>query len=180
MFVLPISIVLYFLHVGAFVQSGYVTYGDIMQFFLFFILIFLIIQKDILGILQLITASSISLGAMLLLKYFFNNFLRYSYENLASISQRPDVLSDFDGMPSGHTSAAFAACGFIWAKWGVKWGLFSLIFSTLVGLSRIYAMRHTALQVICGAILGFFVAYIVVKKVKFGFLKLKFFKGKNV
>ncbi|MWV63028.1 phosphatase PAP2 family protein [Helicobacter saguini] len=167
MFVLPIEIISFFLNLKPFSQSGVATYGDIMQFFIFFILIFLIIKKDKLGILQLFISSIIALGIMLLLKHYFSTTLRFYHENIARISQRPDVLSDFDGFPSGHTTAAFIACGFIWAKFGVKFGLIAFIFAAFVGLSRIYVMRHTTLQVICGAILGFFTAFIVVKKLTF-------------
>lgn len=153
MFALIIEIISHFLHIVPFGQSGFIDYGDIMQFFIFFILIFLITKKEWLYILQLFIVSVIGLGIMFFSKYFLHTAF-------AKIAMRPN--GDFDGFPSGHTTAAFIAAGFLWARYGFRSGILGVIAASFVGLSRIYAMRHTWLQVLCGAILGFFIAYIYI------------------
>ena len=150
-----------------FIQNGIVTYGDIMQFMILYCLVALLCVRDFRGALQLILASSIALCIMLISKKIFVYIARFYKDSIAIISQRPDSI-DFDGFPSGHTTAAFVVVGFMCAKYGFR-NLFSILCIALaicVGLSRVYAMRHTWLQVICGAILGFLVGYFVVKKIR--------------
>ncbi|RDU64952.1 hypothetical protein CQA53_07300 [Helicobacter didelphidarum] len=170
MFVLPIKLLGEFLHIDMFVQNGITTYGDLMQFFALFVLLLLIILKDMTGILQLALSAIVGLGIMLFSKHILPYFSNIFQNNeclggiIASVAQRPDAINDFDGFPSGHTTAAFIATGFVSKRYGWKYGIVAITLAILVGLSRLYALRHTTTQVICGALLGFFVAYCITKK----------------
>lgn len=62
--------------------------------------------------------------------------------------------------PSGHTASSFAAAYSIYSI-NHKWGFASLLFATLVGISRVYLSVHWPTDVIAGAIIGMLVAYVV-------------------
>lgn len=165
MFQLPIILIATWLHIDPYAQSGFQTYGDIMQFLILFALIVLLILKDYIGILQLFLSSCIALGIMLLSKQLFIYLAKNSIDDTyLSISKRP-ATNDFSGFPSGHTTAAFVVAGFVCKRYGFRYGIFMLIVALFVGISRIYAEKHTSIQVICGGILGFCGAYFLSKKI---------------
>ncbi len=160
MFKLSIDIVSIFLEKEVFIQNGFITYGDTMQFGIIFALIFLLCFKDFLGIKYLLLSSLIGLGVMLLSK---NLLRKTNIDFLLSISKRP-ITEEYNGFPSGHTTSIFIVAGFAWKRYGYTLGILVCTIGIFVGISRIYAMRHTILQVIAGALLGFFSGYIIAKK----------------
>ncbi len=76
---------------------------------------------------------------------------------------RPLSLDDdFHSLPSGHTSVAFSAAGYVFSKTDnplVKWG--TLVLASGVGLARVYYDRHWLSDVLLGASLGFSIGYTV-------------------
>lgn len=141
-------------------RNGFEAYGDLMQFFAAFLAFFFLINKDLLAFLQLLLSAFIALGLAHTSKAFFEYLATTEYAKLAHVSMRPNQ-EDFDGFPSGHSTASFIAAGFICKKYGFKLGIFAVVIAGLVAISRLYVERHTILQVVCGSLLGFFVAYFI-------------------
>lgn len=71
------------------------------------------------------------------------------------------IIKPSDGsFPSGHTMSSFAfsmALLFVCRKWGI----FALIFSCLMGFSRLYFQVHFLTDVLAGMILGILCAVII-------------------
>jgi membrane-associated phospholipid phosphatase len=72
---------------------------------------------------------------------------------------RPD-RSDNKSFPSGHTSASFAAAGYLQKRYGWQWGLPATLAASVVGLSRVQSKDHHWYDVVAGAALGEATAYI--------------------
>lgn len=65
--------------------------------------------------------------------------------------------------PSGHTAASFAVAAAIYMAGYRKSGRFLYLLATLIGLSRLYLGVHYPTDVIAGAIVGLFSAWIIRK-----------------
>ena len=52
-------------------------------------------------------------------------------------------------------------------RYGWKFGLPTTILAASVGISRITSQRHTTLQVLAGALLGYGVSYLCAKRLKY-------------
>ena len=59
-----------------------------------------------------------------------------------------------ESFPSGHTTAAFSGGMFIQKKYGLKYGIPSLLLASFVGYSRVYANKHYWEDVVVGASIG--------------------------
>jgi membrane-associated phospholipid phosphatase len=73
--------------------------------------------------------------------------------------ERPNH-SDDKSFPSGHTSASFAAAGYLQKRYGWQWGLPATLAAGLVGLSRVESKDHHWYDVVAGAALGEVTAYV--------------------
>lgn len=143
-------------------KSGFEIYGDVMLTLPFVMMAYSYAIDDLQGVKE----QAIGTGATLLTTYTIKQgfvIVSRSNESNARISQRPNNGS-FDGFPSGHTSFAFSAAGFAQKRYGWKWGVPLSLIASSVGVSRVYAERHTTTQVIAGAILGFSLSYFLASK----------------
>ncbi|WP_299328176.1 phosphatase PAP2 family protein [uncultured Helicobacter sp.] len=138
------------------------TWGDIFQFLPLMVGVYSLAKQDYEGVAQLALGTGSTLAITFISKYTFVGIAQVN-ERAAGISQRPNNGS-FDGFPSGHTSSAFSAAGFMQKRYGWKYGLPTTLLATSVGISRITSERHTALQVITGALLGYGVSYLFAKR----------------
>ncbi len=97
--------------------------------------------------------------------YFFSEILKYAlarprpYEVLEGAKHLMDVGGY--SLPSGHTTAAFAAFTIIGVKYGYL--LLFLGLASMVAISRIYMGVHYPSDVLAGVLLGIFCAFIVLK-----------------
>ncbi|WP_288644075.1 phosphatase PAP2 family protein [uncultured Helicobacter sp.] len=132
-------------------------FGDTAQFLPALSIGYTLLIKDFVGLKQQIIATVAVVATTYVIKYAFHGLASVN-TNLATISKRPNGES-YEGFPSGHTSAAFSAAGFLQKRYGLKLGLPAIAISSLVGFSRVEAERHTTLQVICGALLGFCLSF---------------------
>ncbi len=138
------------------------TYGDIFQFLPAMAATYSLMRQDYEGLLQLALGTGTTLGITFISKYSFVG-ISHINERAAGISKRPNN-GGFDGFPSGHTSSAFSAAGFMQKRYGWKWGVPTTILATGVGISRVLAQKHTIVQVITGALLGYGVSYLFAKR----------------
>ncbi len=70
------------------------------------------------------------------------------------------IPTDFS-FPSGHTSSSFA-CAIVLFQFSITIGIIALLFSILMGISRVYLFVHYLSDVIAGAILGIIIAIIII------------------
>lgn len=138
------------------------TWGDVFQFLPLMAGAYSLARQDYEGVAQLALGSGTTLAITFISKYTFVGIAQVN-ERAAGISQRPNNGS-FDGFPSGHTSSAFSAAGFMQKRYGWKYGLPTTLLATSVGISRITSERHTTLQVIAGALLGYGISYLFAKR----------------
>lgn len=141
------------------------TWGDVFQFLPVMAGAYALARQDYHGVAQLALGTGTTLAITFASKYTFVG-ISQANERLAGISQRPNNGS-FDGFPSGHTSSAFSAAGFMQKRYGWKFGLPTTILAASVGVSRITSQRHTTLQVLAGALLGYGVSYLCAKRLKY-------------
>lgn len=145
-----------------FAKSGFEIYGDVMQVLPVAMMAYSWYLKDYQGIKEQAIGAGVTLASTHIIKEGFV-ILSHSHPSYARISQRPNNGS-FNGFPSGHTSFVFSSVGFAQKRYGYKLSLPLAVIATSVGISRIYAERHTTTQVIAGAILGFGTSYLIASK----------------
>lgn len=145
-------------------KDGFEIYGDIFQYLPAMAAIYSLIRQDYTGLGHLAIGTGSTLALTYAVKYSFVGISR-NHPNWAKISQRPKNGS-FDGFPSGHSSSAFSAAGFMQRRYGWKYGVPTTILATLVGISRITAKKHTITQVIAGSLLGYGISYLVSSRFK--------------
>ena len=141
-------------------------YGDIFAFLPAFAGIYTLVEQDYEGLAYLGIATASTLATAFAIKYSLASLAK-SNESIASISRRPDGSgygSKYEGFPSGHTSSAFSAAGFMQRRYGSLWGIPTTMLATLVGVSRITSQKHTIFQVLAGAALGYSMGYFITKR----------------
>lgn len=143
-------------------KDAFEVWGDVFQFLPLMAGAYSLARQDYKGVAQLAIGSGSTLAITFISKYSFVAISR-SNPNAAKISQRPNFGS-FDGFPSGHTSSAFSAAGYMQKRYGWKLGLPTTLIAASVGISRITSERHTILQVIAGAFLGYGISYFCTKR----------------
>jgi undecaprenyl-diphosphatase len=67
---------------------------------------------------------------------------------------------DDSSFPSSHAAVAFALAITVWQH-DKKWGSVYILCALLVGLGRVLSNVHYTTDIVCGAILGTVIAYIV-------------------
>lgn len=137
-------------------------YGNIFQFLPAMAGIYTLVEQDYEGLAYLAIGTASTLAITFAIKYSFVGISK-TKPKWAGISLRPNGI-EYEGFPSGHTSSAFSAAGFMQRRYGWTWGLPTTILASLVGISRITSKRHTPLQVLVGAALGYSVSYFITKE----------------
>jgi membrane-associated phospholipid phosphatase len=69
------------------------------------------------------------------------------------------------GFPSGHTSSAFFAAGYLEDRYGWEVGIPAHLLAGLVGYSRIHTKDHNFGQVLAGAVVGEVTAYVFTSRI---------------
>ncbi|MDU7693710.1 MAG: phosphatase PAP2 family protein [Helicobacter sp.] len=144
-------------------KSGFQIYGDIFQFLPFMAGGYALFIKDYDGLKDLAIASGATALTTTSIKLSFVGLAKRA-PDLADISKRPDSNS-YDGFPSGHTSFAFSGAGFLQSRYGSYVGLPAIGLASLVGISRVYAKRHSLTQVLAGAVIGFSFGYFLTNEI---------------
>lgn len=137
-------------------------YGDIFQFLPAMAVIYTLVEQDYEGLAYLTIGTASTLAVTFAVKYSFVGISKID-PKWAKISLRPNG-KDYEGFPSGHTSSAFSAAGFMQRRYGWTWGAPTTILATLVGISRITSKKHTPFQVLAGAALGYSMSYFITKE----------------
>lgn len=157
-----IYIYIYPQHAQAHNYKAFETWGDVWQVLPFVMMGYSWYIEDYEGIKEQAISSAASFLITHAIKESFV-LISKSDESKALISRRPNQGS-FNGFPSGHTSFAFSSVGFAQKRYGFKFSIPTAAIATSVGVSRIYAQRHTTTQVIAGAALGFATSYLLSSK----------------
>lgn len=132
-------------------------FSNSAQFFPVASLGYALIIKDFLGFRQQAMGWVAVVGATYAIKYALYFAAPYA-PNALDFAKRPKVES-YEAFPSGHTSSAFAAVGFLQKRYGSRLGIPAFIVAVAMGESRILLEKHTILQVVCGGILGFLLSF---------------------
>lgn len=140
-------------------------YGDIFQIALPALCVFMpFYERDFEKLKQLIFAILLSTLVVQATKLGISYAVaHYDMGEFFSFARRPINMARFDGFPSGHTQGAFIGFAFGFVYFKMRWKILFFCLALLVGISRIYSGYHTILQVICGALVSFFVCYFVIK-----------------
>lgn len=93
--------------------------------------------------------------------FFFNLILTYALKILINKDRPQNGSWSF---PSGHTSASFQAAAFFQKRYGCKYGLIAYLGAGFVGFSRIHTKKHYFEDVLAGACIGVFSAYLFTTK----------------
>ena len=72
---------------------------------------------------------------------------------------------NYDSFPSMHSALAFAVAVFIY-QYSKKAGLIALVLAILVAVSRVFVGVHFPLDVICGAIIGLVIPWVIISLFK--------------
>lgn len=138
------------------------TLGDIFQFLPIFGAGYALYIEDYEGIKELAIGFGASMGVVLISKGLLQAISKKSPHSVY-FARRPNG-ANFQGFPSGHTASAFSSVGFLQKRYGWRFSLPTAILATFTGYSRIKAKKHTTLQVIAGAMLGFGISYLSASK----------------
>lgn len=140
-------------------------YGDFFQIALPALCVVLpLYQKDFQKLKQLIFAILASTLITHLCKLSISYLAaQHGMSEIFSFAQRPINMARFDGFPSGHTQGAFIGFAFAFVYFKMQWKILFFCLALMVGISRIYSGYHTIFQVICGALVGFFISYLVIR-----------------
>lgn len=109
----------------------------------------------------------------LLINLFFTNIALKNlvarirpYDVIEGLTVLIDKLKSFS-FPSGHTACSFAAAyAYYLCLPKKKWGIAALVLAGLIGFSRLYVGVHYPTDVIGGALVGMFAAWIASKLVE--------------
>jgi hypothetical protein len=63
--------------------------------------------------------------------------------------------------PSGHTSSAFSAAGYLHFRYGWQYGLPAAVAASVVGYTRVEADKHHVRDVVAGALIGYGSAFLM-------------------
>ncbi|MGX2970886.1 phosphatase PAP2 family protein [Helicobacter sp. T3_23-1059] len=145
-------------HFFGYISPSYMKFfSNSMQFLPAAGLSYALIIKDFLGFRQQAIGWVAVVGATYAVKYLIYFAAPYA-PNALSFAKRPRWQS-YEAFPSGHTSSAFAAVGFLQKRYGSRLGIPAFIVALAVGESRLLLEKHTLLQVVCGGILGFLLSF---------------------
>tara|TARA_R110001592_G_scaffold103247_3_gene291002 strand:+ start:8547 stop:9116 length:570 start_codon:yes stop_codon:yes gene_type:complete len=89
---------------------------------------------------------------------FFTNVIATQVLKNTVHKNRPDD-SDNDAFPSGHTSMAFQAAGFLHQRYGLIYGIPAYLAATYVGWGREKINEHDTVDVLAGAAIGLASSY---------------------
>tara|TARA_R110000850_G_scaffold16697_3_gene51786 strand:- start:16009 stop:16578 length:570 start_codon:yes stop_codon:yes gene_type:complete len=136
-------------------------------FLLMFFLIFKVygIKKGVVVLLYFLGVVAISLALMITTKYFVARIRPSSVPELTQLIralQRPDSFSFY----SGHASSSFVIATFavLALRRAYKWVYLFFLFPLLFTLSRIFVGVHYPSDLLIGAMIGTFLAYIFYKR----------------
>lgn len=139
-------------------DNQFEQFGDAMRFLPLYVMIVSVAMEDYEG------AGQLALGT--LTTQVATEGIKRSLEALhekggyeLAFAKRP-CCDDWKGMPSGHTSGAFSAAGFVYYRYGWKPAIPVTLLATLTAASRVEAKKHSLLQVSVGAALAWGFAWV--------------------
>lgn len=143
-------------------RSDFEKFGDVFRFLPLYVMVASAAIEDYEGVGELtLGALSTQLATEAIKKTFETLHEQKGYS--LDFAKRP-CCNDWKGMPSGHTSGAFSAAGYVYYRYGWKPAIPVTILAALTGASRIEAKKHSVLQVSVGALLAWGFAWAFTKE----------------
>ena len=132
-------------------QFDFEQLGDVLTLAPVGVLIVSLGLKDYEGAAQLFVGSLVTQGTIEVIKKSFE----FAHERGANVSfaKRPG-FDDWKGMPSGHAGGAFSAAGYVFYRYGWKPALPMIALGLVTDASRVYAQKHSILQVAVGSLIA--------------------------
>lgn len=140
-------------------------FGDIAQFLPAASLGYALLLRDFVGAKQQVIGFVAVVATTHLIKYSLHFYILHfatDDSKIAQLSRRP-TRESYEAFPSGHTAASFSAVGFLQKRYGARLGIPAALIASAVGISRVHSQNHTIVQVICGAMLGFFLSFLLTR-----------------
>ena len=145
-------------------KSDFEKLGDVLTLAPLAVLVVSLGLKDYEGVVQLAAGALATQGTIELIKR------GYAFAHASGVSvgyaKRP-CCSNYQGMPSGHAGGSFSAAGFVYYRYGWKPALPLIGLGIITSLSRMYAQKHTLLQVVVGGAIAWGYAYLFTTKYQF-------------
>lgn len=145
--------------------DAFKTFGDIAQFLPAASLGYALLLRDFVGAKQQVIGFVAVVATTHFIKYSLHFYILHfatDDSKIAQLSRRP-TRESYEAFPSGHTAASFSAVGFLQKRYGARLGIPAALIASAVGISRVHSQNHTIVQVICGAMLGFFLSFLLTR-----------------
>ncbi|WP_027327305.1 phosphatase PAP2 family protein [Helicobacter pametensis] len=149
-------------------KNGFEEFGDLFRLMPLYVAIATISIQDWKGLLQLGLGTLATQLTSEGIKSLNEWYARKGNEASMMWARRPG-FNDFKGMPSGHSSGAFSGAAFVYYRYGWKAAVAPIILASLTAASRVYAKKHSILQVSVGAGIAWGFAYLFTAPYKSSF-----------
>ncbi|ANV97902.1 hypothetical protein BBW65_03400 [Helicobacter enhydrae] len=140
-------------------RGKFEQFGDIFKLMPLYVGVASIAIEDWKGLWQLALATGVTQLTTEGIKALDEKIARNGNESKMLWARRPG-FDDFKGMPSGHSAGAFSGAAFVYYRYGWKASIAPLVLATLTAASRVYANKHSILQVSAGALIAWGYAYL--------------------
>lgn len=134
-------------------------FGDIFRLMPLYVAVASIAVEDWEGLWQLSLGTAVTQLTTESIKGIDEWYARKGNEASMQWAKRPG-FDDYKGMPSGHSAGAFSGAAFVYYRYGWKAAIAPIVLATLTAASRVYAKKHSILQVSVGAGIAWGYAYL--------------------
>lgn len=140
-------------------SMSFQEFGDIFRLMPLYVAVASIAVEDWEGLWQLSLGTAVTQLTTESIKGIDEWYARKGNEASMQWAKRPG-FDDYKGMPSGHSAGAFSGAAFVYYRYGWKAAIAPIVLATLTAASRVYAKKHSILQVSVGAGIAWGYAYL--------------------
>lgn len=148
---------------NAVAKDNFVRFGDVFRLLPVFVAVVSIGMEDYRGFGELVAGSLATQGTIEIIKWGFHTAHKKNLD--VGFAKRP-CCEDYRGFPSGHAGGAFSAAGFVYYRYGWKPAFAVTALAILTSASRVYAQKHSILQVVAGGTIAWGFSWLLTSKYK--------------